>query len=114
MNLQKDWVVALQPKASMLKFRLPWEKGIHDLHVCVLSFSHAGTTQYLKGEIFLPIWGRETTTETRLISTEFDLVSYDNSKYEEQCFYFNRIHRVMYFLHSVDTGSVVSQFLSLI
>ena len=85
-ELQKNWVLQLKPKASMLKFRLPWE---------------AGTTTYLKGDIFLPIWGRETTTETRLISRgpEFPLVDYDNRKYEEQCFHFNRVTRVQWYEH---------------
>lgn len=81
-ELQKNWVLKLNPKASMLKFRLPWE---------------GGSTNYLKGDIYLPIWGRETTTETRLISVSpFEIVPYDNKKYEEQCFHFNRVTRVQW------------------
>lgn len=86
-ELQKNWVLKLNPKASMLKFRLPWEGGV---------------TEYLDGQVYLPIWGRETTTETRLISVSpYKLVKYDNKKYEEQCFYFNRVTRVQYYEHPV-------------
>lgn len=86
-ELQKNWVLQLRPKASMLKFRLPWESG---------------TTEYLDGTIYLPVWGRETTTETRLVSVgpDYRLVRYDNKQYEEQLFYFNRVTRVQYYEHA--------------
>jgi|SRR5579862_1029264 len=91
MEMQKNWVKLLKPKASMLKFRLPWE---------------AGKTSYLDGKIFFPVWGRETTTECRLITTLEDLekgeILYDNKKYEEQMFYFNRVTRVQYYDHPFD------------
>lgn len=77
----------LQPKASMLKFRLPWGDG---------------QSRYLKGDIYLPVWGPQTTTETRLVVTDIDFVEYDNRKYWEQMFYFNTVTRVSYYKHDVD------------
>lgn len=71
----------------MLKFRLPWKDGI---------------TKYLKGKIYLPVWGRQTTTETRLvIDKNIDFLNYDNKKYEEQMFYFNTVTRVQYYEHNL-------------
>ena len=76
-----DWHLSLKPRASMLKFRLPWTEG---------------KTRYLKGDIFFPIWGRKTTTESRLIVQGSELYDYDNMLYGEQMFYFNRLGRVQY------------------
>ncbi|KAH3759324.1 poly A polymerase regulatory subunit [Pelomyxa schiedti] len=84
MNHQMKWHLSLEPKASMFKFRLPWATGM---------------TPYLKGQIFLPIWGRETTTESRLIVQGSELCDYDNKLYEEQMFHFNRLGRVQYHIN---------------
>ena len=84
-RLQEEWVRDLCPKASLLKFRLPWRDG---------------ETKYLDGIVLLPIWGRETTTETRLVVQDpHSSRVYDNKKYEEQLFYFNRRTRVQYYTH---------------
>lgn len=92
MEMQKKWVKLIKPFASMLKFRLPWETG---------------KTSYLRGKIYFPVWGRETTTECRLITTLEDLqngeIEYFNTKYEEQMFYFNRVTRVQYYDHSYNS-----------
>lgn len=88
MQMQMNWVLDLKPVASMLKFRLPWSDG---------------STKYLKGDIYLPVWGPQTTTETRLIvhgSDNGQLIEYDNRLYEEQMFYFNTTTRVQYYEHS--------------
>lgn len=42
MQMQMNWIKIMKPKASMLKFRLPYTSG---------------ETEYLKGTIFLPVWG---------------------------------------------------------
>jgi hypothetical protein len=105
---QMSWLLRLNPKAALLKFRLPWSDG---------------TTQYLSGEIRLvfdvfvlsffgfcffcfvqrlPVWGRATTTECRLLwrnGTDDCFVSYDNTAYNEQMFHFNRVTRVQYYQH---------------
>src|SRR3990167_8963581 len=59
---QISWHLKMEPAASMLKFRLPWGSG---------------TTQYLSGygehsRIYLPVWGRQSTTETRLVAVGSD------------------------------------------
>merc|ERR1711879_170587 len=51
MELQMTWHEAMNPVASSFKFRLPWG---------------AGSTSYLDGDIYLPVWGPVTTTECRL------------------------------------------------
>lgn len=92
-TMQMNWVKTLEPKSSMLKFRLPW-KG--------KSNNYTDYTDYLDGLIYLPIWGPITTTETRLIVPDYRKNKmYDNSKYEEQMIYFNTITRVQYYKHDV-------------
>eukprot|EP00928_Gymnodinium_smaydae_P064219 TRINITY_DN47617_c0_g1_i1.p1 TRINITY_DN47617_c0_g1~~TRINITY_DN47617_c0_g1_i1.p1 ORF type:complete len:480 (-),score=58.64 TRINITY_DN47617_c0_g1_i1:106-1545(-) len=79
MSMQQDWIQALAPHMSMLKFRLPWTSG---------------ETRYLDGDIHLPVWGPPTTTETRLITDGRSSRTYDHTLYEEQMFYFNNVTRV--------------------
>lgn len=55
MKLQQDCFLSIGAKAGVLKFRLPWSEG---------------STEYLSGEIHLPIWGPQTTTECRLVISE--------------------------------------------
>jgi cap2 methyltransferase len=89
---QQRWVRQLKSKMSMLKFRLPYctkEKIMTEY-------------EYLKGEIFLPIWGPVTTTETRLITDGKEMKMYNPSKYEKQMFYFNTKTRVAYYEHDVE------------
>lgn len=93
-NHQMEWVKLLCPRAAILKYRLPWDNKI---------------TSYLKGYIYLPVWGRETTTETRLIiinEDNFENIDYDNKKYEEQLSYFNRITRVQYYDQGIYEGLI--------
>jgi hypothetical protein len=74
----------------MLKFRLPWDKG---------------STTYLDGDIYLPVWGGQTTTECRLITSRENPAAmrvYSNEQYESQCFYFNRIARPSLYSHWVE------------
>lgn len=72
---QMRWHKIIKPKASMLKFRLSWKPG---------------KTNYLEGDIYFPIWGPITTTESRLIvKRDANITEYDNRKYEQQMFYFN-------------------------
>eukprot|EP01041_Mallomonas_annulata_P005607 gene5607-11321_t len=49
MQWQMDWHLHMSPIAALLKFRLPWFEGI---------------TTYLDGDIYLPVWGPQTTTES--------------------------------------------------
>lgn len=86
MAAQMRWHLRMAPRASMLKFRLPWASG---------------STEYLDGEIHLPVWGPITTTETRLVVTGRGVRLYDHRTYEEQLFFFNTVTRVALFAHSV-------------
>ena len=52
MTLQKNWVINLKPKASLLKFRIPL---------------FCNTFEYLDGKIIEQPWAPESTFETRLI-----------------------------------------------
>ncbi len=91
MSMQKEWHIRMRPVRSMLKFRLPWA---------------AGMTSYLDGDVYLPVWGPITTTETRLITKENTVteINYDNKKYEEQLFYFNTVTRPALYKHDVNDG----------
>lgn len=81
MVAQMGWHQALNPVASLLKFRLPW-----DLEP---------VTHYLEGEIWLPVFGKALTHEARLlVLREAGCVPYDNRKYERRMAYFNRVQRV--------------------
>ena len=80
MERQMRWHQVLDPVASMLKFRLPWNLS--------------ETTEYLDGVIHLPVFGRRLTHESRLVVCRgAGLVHYDNRRYERQMAYFNRIVR---------------------
>jgi cap2 methyltransferase len=87
---QKRWHETMQPVLTSLKFRLPWPgNGVIDT---------SNQVEYLNGDIYLPIWGPRSTTESRLVikqglharnSTRI----YDCLAYEEEMCYFNRVMR---------------------
>jgi hypothetical protein len=59
MEEQKEWFNILQAKAGLMKFRLPYvtpEFLNKESHVY----------KYMEGIIYLPVWGRRSTTECRL------------------------------------------------
>eukprot|EP00051_Salpingoeca_urceolata_P009740 m.118372 g.118372 ORF g.118372 m.118372 type:complete len:295 (-) comp16428_c0_seq1:700-1584(-) len=85
MEAQMRWHQIMKPRKSMLKFRLSWQPG---------------TTEYLAGDMYLPVWGPITTTEARLIPSE-GLTMYDNKAYEERVFFFNTRFRVGRYKHDV-------------
>ena len=85
---QKKWVKSIRPRGSMLKFRLSWKPG---------------KTVYLSGDVYLPIWGPITTSESRLIvSEDIKEKEYDNTEYEDQMFFFNTHYRVGRSIHNVE------------
>jgi cap2 methyltransferase len=100
-NIKKDmkdqmrWHEIVKPVASLLKFRLPWDDE---------------KTEYLDGELFLPVWGPRSTTECRLAVTGMKTKVYDNRKYEEQMAYFNRKTRSTSF-DSVSESHILSSWL---
>ena len=87
MDAQALWHTVLRPFKSMLKFRLPYT---------------AGTTQYLRGDIYLPVWGPVSTTECRLVVDTFaDETLYDNTEHEQKMFHFNTVTRPALYHHTV-------------
>lgn len=87
MKNQMNWHTILNPIASLLKFRLPWTDG---------------TTEYLRGDLVLPVWGCQTTTETRLLVRSIDngaLQVYDNKAYNESMVFFQSVTRQLLYMH---------------
>ena len=81
MDAQMGWHRHLKARCSLLKFRLPWDL--------------AEETPYLQGTIYLPIFGKRLTHETRLmVERDAKMTVYDNRRYERQMAYFNRVLRV--------------------
>ncbi len=88
MNLQKQFHKLLQPEYSQFKFRLPWSRK---------------TQKYFDGTVYLQVWARETSAETRLVvSKNAKEKNWDNKKYEENMSYFNQIMRPQYYTHDYD------------
>ena len=91
---QKEWCLIINPDISMLKFRLPWKKGV---------------TEYLSGKILKQTFAPTTSTESRLIITRDDLnfmrdnglTKYDNQTYEMQLMYHNTITRSYLYNHPI-------------
>lgn len=86
---QMQWHFLVNSKRSILKFRLPWDQG---------------TTEYLDGDVYLPVYGPQATTESRLITRKGhpgQTRMYDNQKYERQLMFFNNVTRHSLFPHDV-------------
>ncbi len=96
MEDQCRWYKILQPIRSQFKFRLPWIDEVNETN-------KEESTEYLKGDIHFPIWGKPSTTESRLIveGPNQPIVAYNNLKYQEQMFYFNSEHRISCFDHPI-------------
>lgn len=90
MAAQMRWHELLGATRSMLKFRLPWTKP--------------GSTEYLDGDIYLPVWGPQTTTESRLITKKGAPLArrtYHHDLYNNQMFYFRCYLRPALYPHQV-------------
>ena len=89
MKNQWRWHGLLGSVRSMLKFRLPYDKE---------------RSEYLSGDIYLPVWGPQTTTECRLVTCKDEpgkTREYDHEKFESQMFFFNVITRTALYTHDV-------------
>eukprot|EP00467_Chlorarachnion_reptans_P019636 CAMPEP_0114496850 /NCGR_PEP_ID=MMETSP0109-20121206/5994_1 /TAXON_ID=29199 /ORGANISM="Chlorarachnion reptans, Strain CCCM449" /LENGTH=351 /DNA_ID=CAMNT_0001674159 /DNA_START=108 /DNA_END=1162 /DNA_ORIENTATION=+ len=85
---QRDIFKTMEPRKALLRFGLPWGKG---------------ESRYLEGEIYLPVWGKQTTAEALLVPGEEGRETvYDHNEFEEKMFYFNTVHRVQYYRHLID------------
>jgi hypothetical protein len=79
MKLQQDAVRIMKPVASMLKLRPPYPNpGETERYI-----------EYLDGTVYFGIWAPQTSTETRLVVTEYKTKMWEIVKYESQLFYFN-------------------------
>eukprot|EP01060_Flectonema_neradi_P005941 TRINITY_DN13986_c0_g1_i1.p1 TRINITY_DN13986_c0_g1~~TRINITY_DN13986_c0_g1_i1.p1 ORF type:complete len:383 (+),score=42.55 TRINITY_DN13986_c0_g1_i1:52-1149(+) len=80
---QQEWHVVIKAYKSMLKFSLPYQKGV---------------TKYLAGDLYYPVWGPQTTTECRLVPTT-GFTEYDHTVHEQRMFFFNTVVRNTSFRH---------------
>jgi hypothetical protein len=72
MEAQRVWMQILQPRLSILKFRLQWNQG-------------NGITYYPAGTVYLPVYGKKFTHEARLIVDRGTHdIPYYNKQYEGQ------------------------------
>jgi hypothetical protein len=79
MVAQMNWHRIMSPRASLMKFRLPWTVPF---------------TDYLSGIIYLPVYGKKLTHEARLLVFRgAPVIRYDNKLYEGQMAYFNQFIR---------------------
>jgi len=85
------------------QFNLP-ESDVTTLLENIKELRKLGCTDFLQGDIHLPIWGPVTTTETRLVTdADQPIVMYDHTDYEELMFHFNTITRMTYYPHDIPT-----------
>lgn len=79
METQNRWRLLMDPKASLLKFRLNWDDN---------------KTVYPNGILTFPVWGKRDTTECRLmVERGEEDREYDNRHHEGQMAYFNTVTR---------------------
>lgn len=110
MRMQEKWVKIIQPKASMLKFRLPYS---HDLDGKIININDSNINkdnyEYLDGDIYFGVWSPQHTTETRLISSSDQIQKkriYHNSIYEAEMFYFNIHTRPSKYEHNIHAEGI--------
>ena len=91
---QQRWVRTMKPELSMLKFRFP--------------FGDIEPWNYLDGDLYLPVWGRPSTTECRLLvakeQAEARGKTYDPIAHEEQMMYFNHVTRITTYNYEPNYG----------
>ena len=85
MEDQERWHKIMQPRKSLLKFRLPW---------------YEETLEYLNGDVYIQAWSGGTSTETRLVPTKGSK-TWNNKKYANQMYYHNTVSRMLWYPHSV-------------
>lgn len=82
MKLQMNWHLMLNPKQSLLKFRLPYPTDTLKV------------SKYLAGTVYKQCWAPQTSSETRLVPSRDNkgnwiIKDWDLIRYEEQLFHFN-------------------------
>lgn len=118
---QLTWVDIMKPTASMLKFRCPFlentdpnltvpEYAQEYLDYCKEKFNvdfladyKNREFRYIDGEVFIQPWPGESSSESRLVFSEINIVSYDSIEYEDKFFYYNdKLRLQKYFGHKID------------
>lgn len=83
MKFQMEWVLNIEPRACMLKFRLPYDSDI--------------PIEYIDGEIRLQAYAPNSSTECRLVAAKpYKLKKYDPRDNENRMFYLNKMIRQWY------------------
>lgn len=78
--------------------------GAASKHVQVSAAVVQRENSYLNGKVYIvqPYkYAQMHSTENRLIATTSDICDWDNTIYEEQCFYFNTVTRHLHYPHGV-------------
>ena len=93
MVMQRKWVELMRPDCWMLKFRLPW--------------TNHSKYKYLKGTITAQAFVGAASTETRLIGTTTDIITYDPKVYEN-LMYTHNLTRSNYHVSPLGTTTLES------
>lgn len=110
---QYNWIRAMRPHQSMLKFRYPFysdatvgewatrqpyaDDFMHAMNNGGIDFIanyNMGKLMYMDGNINIQAFGPRATTETRLITNGIDVIEFAPMRnYENKLFYYNNIER---------------------
>lgn len=97
MKFQMNWVMQINPRACMLKFRLPYSSNI--------------PVEYLDGEIRLQAYAAASTTECRLVAERpYKIRMYDPEDNEKRMFYLNKIIRRWYKYDALLEKYIIDKF----
>lgn len=94
MDMQQKWVLAMKPRMSLLKFRLPYNLKTGD------------KLNLLEGKLMFGVWARPTSGETRLLidaQNGFTCIDYDFKLYEETQAFHNKYVRTFGFASALET-----------
>ena len=88
MDNQLNWSRLMKPRAALLNFRLPRQRG---------------KTPYLEGHQIIEPWTSKRPSECRLVvKKDARMIDYDNEEFEENLLRFQNITRVLYYKHDMD------------
>ena len=111
LSMQYNWMKIINPISSMLKFRTPFfnevektlkliKEGNEDFKLSkkygldIINSYKKKNLRYPRGKIYIQAWPGETSSETRLIIDNSDiLIDYDYHEYEDKLFWYNNVER---------------------
>lgn len=97
MTMQERWVLEMNPRVAMLKFRLRWHDSANRKYM------------YLRGEMRLQAWAPTTSTEARLVVARpySRRTAYVPDRYNNRMYYLNSVVREwVTFQHNVPLSQV--------